>query len=194
MKKIWLVRHGQSQSQSAEDDDVLDPALSELGRQQAMRLVQPLQNLEFDLILISPLRRAWQTYQLSCIQSSRCEFDSRLIESDWGIAGWYEDILPVTTPDLATPDQYNAWLEPVAKRATTLVADLLKRPSENMLLFGHWGIFNHFFAEFAGIDPTKNSVSAPMDNTAISRLELDDDQNHIIRYWNDRAHVADILQ
>jgi hypothetical protein len=33
-----------------------------------------------------------------------------------------------------------------------------------------------------------------MDNTAISLLELDDDQNHIIRYWNDRAHVADILQ
>ncbi len=54
--------------------------------------------------------------------------------------------------------------------------------------------FNHIFAEFAGIDLTKNSVKAPMDNTAISLLELDDDQNHIIRYWNDRAHVADILQ
>jgi len=194
MKKIWLVRHGQSQSQSAEDDDVLDPALSKLGRQQAMRLVKPLQTLELDLILISPLKRAWQTYQLSCIQNSRCEFDSRLIESDWGIAGWYEDILPVTTPDFAKPDQYNAWLEPVEKRTTKLVADLLNSPNENMLIFGHWGIFNHIFAEFAGIDRTKNSVSAPMDNTAISRLELDDDQNHIIRYWNDRAHVADILQ
>ena len=74
------------------------------------------------------------------------------------------------------------------------MADLLKTPNENMLLFGHWGIFNHIFAEFAGIDFTKNSVKAPMDNTAISLLELDDDHNHIIRYWNDRAHVADILQ
>ena len=194
MKKIWLVRHGQSQSQSAEDNDMVDPELSELGRQQARRLVKPLQNFELDLILISPLRRAWQTYQLSGIQNSRCEFDSRLIESDWGIAGWYEDILPVPTPDLAKPDQHNAWLEPVEKRTTRLVLDLLKIPNENMLLFGHWGIFNHIFAEFAGIDLTKNSVNAPMDNTAISLLELDDDQNHIIRYWNDRAHVADILQ
>ena len=117
-----------------------------------------------------------------------------MIESDWGIAGWYEDILPVPTPDLAKPDQHNAWLEPVVKRTTKLVADLLKIPNENLLLFGHWGIFNHIFAEFAGIDLTKNSVKAPMDNTAISLLELDDDQNHIIRYWNDRAHVADILQ
>jgi broad specificity phosphatase PhoE len=193
MKKIWLVRHGQSQSQSAEDDDVVDPKLSELGRQQAMRLVKPLQNFELDLILISPLRRAWQTYQLSRIQNRRCEFDSRLIESDWGIAGWYQDILPVKTPDLAAPDRHNAWLEPIEKRTTKLVADLVKRPHNNILLFGHWGIFNHIFAEFAGIDRTKNSVRAPMDNTAISLLELDDDQNHIIRYWNDRAHVADIL-
>ena len=194
MKKIWLVRHGQSQSQSAEDNDVVNPELSELGRQQAGWLVKPLQNFELDLILISPLRRAWQTYQLSGIQNSRCEFDSRLIESDWGIAGWYEAILPVSTPDLAKPDQHNAWLEPVEQRTTKLVADLLKTPNENMLLFGHWGIFNHIFAEFVGIDLTQNSVNAPMDNTAISLLELDDDQNHIIRYWNDRAHVADILQ
>jgi hypothetical protein len=53
--------------------------------------------------------------------------------------------------------------------------------------------FNHIFAEFAGIDRTKNSVSAPMGNTAISLLEPYDGQNHIIRCWNDRAHVADIL-
>ena len=123
MKKIWLVRHGQSQSQSAEDNDMVDPELSELGRQQARRLAKPLQNFELDLILISPLRRAWQTYQLSGVQNSRCEFDSRLIESDWGIAGWYEDILPVPTPDLAKPDQHNAWLEPVEKRTTRLVVD-----------------------------------------------------------------------
>ena len=94
----------------------------------------------------------------------------------------------------ATPLFFNAWLEPVEKRTTKLVADLLKIPNENMLLFGHWGIFNHIFAEFTGIDRTKSSVNAPMDNAAISLLELDDDQNHIIRYWNDRAHVADILQ
>jgi hypothetical protein len=62
---------------------------------------------------------------------------------------------------------------------------------ENLLLLKI--IFQPYFAEFTGIDRTKNSVSAPMDNTAISLLELDDDQNHIIRCWNDRAHVADIL-
>ncbi len=194
MKKIWLVRHGQSQSQSAEDNDVVDPELSDLGRRQAGRLVKPLQNLELDLIIVSPLRRAWQTYQLSGLKSRRCEFDSRLIESDWGIAGWYQDILPVSTPDLAEPDRHNAWLESVEKRTAELVADLLKTPNKNILLFGHWGICNHIFAEFAGVDLTKISVRAPMDNTAISLLEFDSDQNHIVRYWNDRAHVADILQ
>jgi len=193
MKKIWLVRHGQSQSQSGEDNDVVDPELSVFGRRQAGRLVNPLQNLDLNLILISPLRRAWQTYQLSGVQSRRCEFDSRLIESDWGIANWYQDILPVSLPDLAEPDRHNAWLEPVERRTAELVADLLTTPHENILLFGHWGIFNHIFAEFVRIDLKKISVKAPMDNTAISLLEIDSDKNHIIRYWNDRAHVADIL-
>ena len=194
MKQIWLVRHGQSRSQSAEDADVVDPELSELGRRQAERLVNPLHNLRSDLILISPLRRAWQTYQLSGIRNGYCKFDSRLIESDWGIDGWYKEILPVKTPGIAEPDDHNAWLEPVEKRVAKLLADLLKDASRKMVLFGHWGIFNHIFAAFTGIDRTKTSVSAPMDNTAISLLELDDDQNHIIRYWNDRAHVIDILR
>ena len=194
MKKIWLVRHGQSKSQSAEDDDVVNPELSNLGRQQATRLAKPLHRLDLDLILISPLRRAWQTFQLSGIQSRRCEFDSRLIESDWGIMGWYKDILPISTPDLAEPDHHDAWLEPVEERTANLMNDLLKRPIANMLLFGHWGIFNHIFTEFVGIDHFRNNVRAPMDNTAISLLELEDNQQRIIRYWNDRAHVADILQ
>ena len=194
MKRIWLVRHGQSQSQSGEVDDVVDPELSELGRRQARRLVKPLQNIKSDRILISPLRRAWQTYQLSGIQSGRCIFDSRLIESDWGIDGWYKDILPVTSPDIAEPDCRYAWLEPVEKRVTNILLDIQQGSNQNLLCFGHWGIFNHIFLKFTGNDRTTTSVSAPMDNTAISLLEIDDNQNHIIRYWNERAHVIDILR
>ena len=53
MKRIWLVRHGQSQSQSGESTDPLNPDLSDLGGRQAKRLIEPLKDLNLDLILLS---------------------------------------------------------------------------------------------------------------------------------------------
>ena len=52
MKRIWLVRHGQSKSQTGEDNDTVKPELSSLGVQQAKRLVEPLKGIVYDVSLI----------------------------------------------------------------------------------------------------------------------------------------------
>ena len=193
MKKIWLVRHGQSRSQSGEDPDVLNPELSERGIEQAQRLADPLRNLNFNTILVSPLKRAWQTYEYTQAKADHVEFDSRLIESDWGIDRYYESILPVASPGSAYADRHDAWLVGFAKRSLSLVESLLEAPEEKILLFGHWGIFNSLLLTFTGMDTCGVSVLAPMDNTAISLLEIDDQDRRVIRYWNDRAHVIDLI-
>jgi len=194
MKRIWLVRHGQSQSQSGESTDPLNPDLSDLGGRQAKRLIEPLKDLNLDLILLSTLRRAWKTYQLSEAKASRVEFDSRVIESDWGRQGWYASILPVVTPEFAEPDRHDAWLKSVDERATALVEDLIDRSEKNILLFGHWGVFNHIFWAFAGINTTNKLAHATTDNTGISLFEVDKNGYRFIRYWNDRTHVIDLLE
>jgi len=193
MKRIWLVRHGQSRSQSGEDPDVLNPALSERGREQARRLAGPLCSLSFNTILVSPLKRTWQTYEYAQPAAGHVEFDSRLIESDWGINRYYESILPVAAPGMVCADRHDAWLVDVAKRSQSLVESLLRAPEEKILLFGHWGIFNNLLHTFTGMDICGVSVLAPMDNTAISLLEIDDQHRRVIRYWNDRAHVIDLI-
>lgn len=193
MKQIWLVRHGQSRSQSGEDPDVLNPALSERGREQAQRLARPLRSLSFNTILVSPLKRAWQTCEYAQPAAGHVEFDSRLVESDWGIDRYYESILPVAAPGIACADRHGAWLVAVAKRSLSLVKSLLRAPEEKILLFGHWGIFNNLLHTFTGMDTCGFSVLAPMDNTAISLLEIDDQDRRVIRYWNDRAHVIDLI-
>jgi len=192
MKRIWLIRHSQSRSQSGEDDDVVDPELSELGKQQVRRLKAALKNNFFEIVLISPLRRAWQTFSMAEVQYGQAFFDSRIIESDWGINGFYAGIIPVSTPDLGIPDRQNAWLLPVEERTRSLLADLFARPEESFALFGHWGIFNHLLQLFVGINTAGINFRAPMDNAAISQLEIDNDQR-IIRCWNDRSHVLDLL-
>ena len=191
-KRIWLVRHGQSRSQTGESDDHLDPELSDLGVEQARRLATPLCELPVDAILISPLRRAWQTWQFSQVVAGHIEFNSRLIESDWGSPDRYVPILPLTTPDTALPDRQDAWLEGVQARADALVAELLAEDQQNVLLFGHWGMFGHLFLAFAGMGEGLHGFRMTMDNAGISLLEVDPEGNRFVRYWNDRAHVRDL--
>lgn len=196
MKRIYLVRHGQSRSQAGEVKDGVDPELTDLGKLQARRLIKPLSKMEIDRILVSPLRRARYTYELSQANARKAEFDSRVIESNWGIPDYYEKILPVVTPDTAKADHQNAWLTDVGERCKGLLGELLNSEEECILLFGHWGVFNKLFQVFTqwvDVPNKQKRLVASMDNTAISLLEIDDDGNRVIRYWNDRSHVIDLL-
>lgn len=193
MKQIWLVRHAQSKSQIGEDEDGRDPELSKRGKRQARRLIAPLKHFKLDRILISPLKRAWQTYQLSQANAPVAEFDSRIAESDWGIPNYYQGILPLNLPDIAQADRHHALLIPAEKRVSDLVSDLLNASEQSILLFGHWGIFVHLFWVFSGMNSGKNMFQATMDNTGISLLEVDDDGNRYLRFWNERTHVSDLL-
>ena len=193
MKHIWLVRHAESKSQVGETDEHINPELSYRGRQQAQRLMKRLAGLNPDCVLISPLRRAWQTYELSGTKTIRVEFDSRLIESNWGNLHVYREIIPVVTPDIAEPDRHDTWLMSDGERTEGLLKDILKRDVESILLFGHWGSFHHLLLSFFGINASNNPLRATMDNTSISLLEVDDNQNRFLRYWNDYSHVLDLL-
>ena len=79
-KTIYLIRHGESQSQTQESTDRVNPDLSARGIAQAKRLFPLLQNCHPELILISPLQRAWKTYQHAQIQAAQQRIESRLIE------------------------------------------------------------------------------------------------------------------
>lgn len=193
MRSIWLIRHGESQAQTGEDEDWLDPALSDLGREQAKRLVDRLNGAEFDRILISPLKRACQTCALSGARGAQVEIDTRVTESDWGIPDCYKKLLPLTAPDFADPDRHNALLNTVHERVADLVADLSSGTDGSILLFGHWGVFSVLHQAFVGATPTTMPVVAHMDNTAVSMLEINDDGHRVVRCWNDRSHVVDLL-
>ena len=64
MKRIRLVRHEHSRSQGGADTGT-DPCMSGRGRQQATRLRDRLGSIRFDHVLISPLKRARETFELS---------------------------------------------------------------------------------------------------------------------------------
>ena len=65
-KEIYLIRHGQSEANIALDLDnpnyYYDSKLTHIGKKQAQKTEKKLKNINFDLMLCSPLSRALQTF------------------------------------------------------------------------------------------------------------------------------------
>lgn len=191
VRSLYLVRHGQSRSQTGEADPAdVDPDLSRRGRQQAIRLRRALRGVEPDLVVVSTLRRAWLTLELSRITAPSMRFDSRLIESDWGIRGLYAGIRGAPLPALARPDRQHAELRPVRARVRSLLTELLAGRAKTIVLVGHWGVFGHLFQAFLRIPPAARAGLNDSDNASVSLLEVAADGSRRLRYWNERAHLG----
>ncbi|MCX7002452.1 MAG: phosphoglycerate mutase family protein [bacterium] len=189
MTELLLIRHGQSQAQSGDDLDQVNPALSARGQLQAGRVAGVLAAFKPELVVVSPLRRAWQTYIV------RVVFDSRIAEGNWGNPEFYAGIQPVRTPDFGAPDMHAAWKLPAEQRAAALLNDMLACGIARIAIVGHWGIFRELFRVFcADGQASMVTVVATMDNCAVARLAVDERGTRVIHAWNERAHVADLLE
>lgn len=87
MKKVLLIRHGESRHNAEGDclSGLADTTLSDVGRDQAKRLGQLLESLPIDTVCSSPLCRAMETAQLALPSFEKSVLISRcLIEFDYG--------------------------------------------------------------------------------------------------------------
>jgi len=66
-KEVYLIRHAQSEANASYDLDdptiYYDPRITNSGKQQAVITRKLLANIDFDLIVCSPLTRALQTFE-----------------------------------------------------------------------------------------------------------------------------------
>jgi len=67
-KEIYLIRHAQSEANAAPDLDnptfYYDARITSLGKEQALNARRKLNNIDFDLMICSPLTRTLQTFSL----------------------------------------------------------------------------------------------------------------------------------
>jgi|TARA_B110001454_G_C12457328_1_gene324665 broad specificity phosphatase PhoE len=67
-KKVFLIRHGQSEANASTDLDnptnYYDTILTPLGKEQALLARSKLEKINFDLMICSPLTRTLQTFSL----------------------------------------------------------------------------------------------------------------------------------
>lgn len=88
--KLYFARHGQSEA-NAKGSDIdpatfLDGPLTDLGSQQATMLADDLKDIEFDVIISSPLQRAYQTAEIvNKYHNLPIEIDSAWREREAGV-------------------------------------------------------------------------------------------------------------
>lgn len=190
MKTIILVRHGQSQEQSGESIDGVNPPLSSLGIRQSLRLKERLAGERFDLALVSPLARAYETYRIAETSVGEAAFDSRLIEVDF-FENWYSHMAGyVPAADLPVRNA-TGWLIPVEARTQDLVRELLTIKHERVLLFAHQGIFKQLIGAWLGLPGDAFMYGVILGNTSLTGLTLSDDGTRSIHFLNDVHHLEE---
>lgn len=191
IKTITLIRHGESKEQSGEVNDGMNPELSQLGIRQSERLRKRLQNQLFDLALVSPLDRAFKTFEIASPQTKNAELDSRLIEIDY-VENWYKPMAGYSPNPTFKSRNNSSWLNPIKNRTEEFVDELVSLDYKDIVVFGHQGIFKHLIAQWLEI-PVKNIIhNLILDNTCLTGLALDESSNKIVEYINDSHHLKEI--
>jgi broad specificity phosphatase PhoE len=192
MKRILLVRHGESREQSGETRDGVNPVLSARGERQIETLRARLAGCRFDTVYVSPLARAWQTFAGAGVECRRAVYDSRIIEIEWR-PGWYGAMPGEPPPAQAAPDREHAWLLPTYERIASFLTEVAADADRLIALFGHQGAFRCLIELFLHLPRSGEPIRLQMDNCAVSELAIAADGSRYLRYWNDFHHVAHLL-
>ena len=141
MKRLYFIRHGESQFNiERRFAGRTDTPLTDEGRKQAKKAGQNARKLQIDLIVSSPLSRAYETAKIIAVEIGypevSIEINPLLIERDYGsLSGkiWAPDIDLDGIADIETA-------EGLIKRGLEALASLRQIEVDNVLVVSHGSI------------------------------------------------------
>lgn len=162
---IILIRHAQALHNVAQDYEIPDPELSELGREQCQKLSQSIReklpkDLDVGLILVSPMRRTCETAMLALGDWAAEKGIPIQANADWqensakpcdtgspvaGVAAEFPKIdftkVDPTYPDKTSPAAERYWYtkQHLLERAQLCLRDLHARPEKAIIVVSHSG-------------------------------------------------------
>jgi broad specificity phosphatase PhoE len=190
---VYLARHGETAwSLSGQHTGLTDLPLTERGEQNARRLGQRLQALNFNHVRTSPLQRATRTCQLAGF-AGVAVVDPDLVEWDYGE---YEGLRTVEIRKQRPDWQLfrdgcpgGESVEEVGARADRVVVRM-RTNNENVLLFSSGHFLRVLAARWLGLPAADGRLFA-LDTAALSILGYEHDRSEpVVRLWNDTQHVG----
>lgn len=134
-KNLTIIRHAQSiwnANLHKSEQDAANCGLSDEGKKQASKL-----KLDTDLLIVSPLRRALDTYVRSKIKTAEVVISSLFIEYQDGKPLNYLESQPIINE---TPDD-------MVKRAKTAILYIKTLPHKNICIISHGDFLSIFIKE-----------------------------------------------
>ena len=157
--KIYIVRHGQVPHNALKMYSNENEDLNEIGIKQAEDLKNRIENLNFDIIISSPLIRTIHTANIININNKKIITDDRLIERNPGDLNGK----PISYTNREEYWDFNSKIQygtsenmrDFFNRVFDFLDDLKTKNYESVLIVAHSGVSKAFSAYFQGINDGK---------------------------------------
>jgi broad specificity phosphatase PhoE len=212
MKKVYFVRHGESESNAGLLRSTVEVPLTLKGRGQAEFIAERVSKLPVEVIISSTMTRARETAEvigektLKDIEFSNLFTEARAASEVQGKPRDSEETVRISNlffenfgkPDWRYSDEENFF--DLKDRARNALAYLAARPEENIAVVTH-GFFMRIVIAYAmfGEELTAKECQQftrlfHMENTGLSVLGYDPEKNESwpwwLWVWNDHAHLG----
>jgi probable phosphoglycerate mutase len=203
MVKLILVRHAESEwNPIGRYQGLLDPHLSERGKQQAKLLAQELSKERIDVIYSSPLKRTYTTaLEIAKVKGIDVVKEDRIIEIDHGI--WSGMLVEEVMEKY--PEDFRRWIEEphkvefpkgeslksVFSRVREFLDDIKERHrDQTVVAVSHTVPMRAMYCALLGVDLSK-FWSFGCDNASYSVVHMEEHRNVILKL-NITCHLGDL--
>lgn len=154
--KVYIVRHGEVPHNALKQYNVEDEDLNQNGIRQAEELKNKIKNIDYDIIISSPLIRAKHTADIINENKKQIITDVRLKERSCGdLSGQ-----PITVTNREEYWNYNTTIQYGTseniklffERVYNFLNDLKNKDYKTVLIVAHSGVSKAFSAYFEGIN------------------------------------------
>lgn len=174
--EIYIVRHGQTDSNLAKVFNTLTEDINENGIRQAEELRDRIKDIKFDVIYCSPLKRAIHTKDIINVNDIETIYDERLEERNPGaLAGMPWD----------TVDREKYWnyyekevfkdeesIEHLCARIEEFLNELKEKDYKKVLIVAHSGVSKAFYKYFEGLPENGALLKLGLKNGDVKEYKL----------------------
>lgn len=174
--KIYLVRHGQCESNVIGRFNYIDEDINETGIEQAEKLREIIKDIDYDIVISSPLIRALHTAEIINANNKKIITDDRIQERKHG------SLEGVSCSLVDRDEQWNYYSKKrfgtsemaneLCDRVKEFLDELKEKDYKSVLIVAHSGVSKAFYVYFNGVPSDGKLLNLGLKNTEIKEYNL----------------------